>query len=214
VSALEIAVFSDVVCPWCLLGKRRLEAALDQMGLRASTAVRWLPYELNPAMPPEGMPRAAYREAKFGAEKAAELDARMTATGAAEGVAFAFDRMTRTPSTRRAHKLIAHASRNGRADAVVEALFRAYFEEARDVGATDVLADIAGAAGLDRAEALAAMADGVLDAQVADLEAEAARLGISGVPFFIVNGQWAVSGAQPAEQWVEALREIMAQPAA
>ncbi|KAA2233983.1 DsbA family oxidoreductase [Salinarimonas soli] len=203
--ALAIAVFSDVICPWCYLGKRRLESALDRLGLRETTTVTWLPYELNPAMPPEGMERMAYREAKFGLAKAVQLDAQMTALGEAEGVAFAFGRQTRTPSTRRAHKLIAHATRLGNADPVVEALFHAYFEEARDIGDPAVLREIAAGAGLDRDAAMAAMEDDLLDRQVAELEAEAGESGISGVPFFIIDGQWAVSGAQPPEQWVEAL---------
>jgi predicted DsbA family dithiol-disulfide isomerase len=207
---LTIAVFSDVICPWCYLGKRRLESALDRLGLRESTKVTWLPFELNPTMPPEGMARLDYREAKFGLAKSIQLDAQMTALGEAEGVAFAFGRQTRTPSTRRAHKLIAHATRMGNADPVVEALFRAYFEEARDIGDGRVLADIAAGLGLDREAALAAMEDDLLDRQVADLEAEAGQSGVSGVPFFIIDGQWAISGAQPAEQWVEALTQLQA----
>jgi predicted DsbA family dithiol-disulfide isomerase len=198
------------ICPWCYLGKRRLESALDRLGLRESTKVTWLPFELNPTMPPEGMARLDYREAKFGLAKSIQLDAQMTALGEAEGVAFAFGRQTRTPSTRRAHKLIAHATRMGNADPVVEALFRAYFEEARDIGDGRVLADIAAGLGLDREAALAAMEDDLLDRQVADLEAEAGQSGVSGVPFFIIDGQWAISGAQPAEQWVEALTQLQA----
>ncbi len=205
---VSIAVFSDVICPWCYLGKRRLEAALDRMGLRATTQVTWLPFELNPGMPPEGMERMAYRERKFGLAKAIQLDAQMTALGEAEGVAFAFGRMARTPSTRRAHKLIAHATRAGDANPLVEALFRAYFEEARDVGDPDVLAGLAAGAGLDPDAARAAMEDALLDRQVAELEAEAAQSGVTGVPFFIIDGQWAVSGAQGPDQWVEALEGL------
>jgi predicted DsbA family dithiol-disulfide isomerase len=210
---LTIAVFSDVICPWCYLGKRRLESALDRLGLRESTKVTWLPFELNPTMPPEGMARLDYREAKFGLAKSIQLDAQMTALGEAEGVAFAFGRQTRTPSTRRAHKLIAHATRSSRADPVVTALFRAYFEEGRDIGDPAVLGEIAEAAGLERDPALAALDDALLDRQVAELEAEAAASGVSGVPFFIVDGRWAVSGAQAPEQWVEVLRDLAAQPA-
>ncbi|HKH95055.1 MAG TPA: DsbA family oxidoreductase, partial [Beijerinckiaceae bacterium] len=125
---LKIAVYSDVICPWCFVGKRRLERALREVAAEAS--VTWLPFELNPDMPPEGVERATYRARKFGAERSAELDANMTKLGGEEGIAFAFDRMARTPNTRKAHALIAHASRVGGADAVVEALFRAYFEEA------------------------------------------------------------------------------------
>src|SRR3954471_3608088 len=123
--SLTISVFSDVICPWCLIGKRRLERALDQLGIRHSTTIEWLPFELNPSMPPEGMERDKYRAQKFGAERAALLDAQLRNLGAAEGVSFGFDRMQRTPNTRRAHMLIAYAGRQGKADAIVEALFRA-----------------------------------------------------------------------------------------
>src|SRR5215207_5533240 len=112
--SLSVAVFSDVICPWCFVGKRRLERALDQCGLAGTAAIRWLPFELNPDMPAGGMERAAYRARKFGAERAAALDRDMTALGLKEGIRFAFDRMERTPNTRPAHCLIAHASREGR----------------------------------------------------------------------------------------------------
>jgi predicted DsbA family dithiol-disulfide isomerase len=204
-----IAVYSDVICPWCFVGKRRLERAVREVGAEAS--VTWLPFELNPDMPPDGLERATYRARKFGAERSRELDANMTALGKEEGIAFAFDRIARTPNTRKAHALIAHASRLGRADAVVEALFVAYFEEARDIGSDDVLADIAARHGLDRTEALRAIADPQLRAEVVAHEGEAAGLGVSGVPFFLVEGQWAISGAQPSETWVDALRQIASQ---
>src|SRR5687767_11561655 len=104
---LTIAVVSDVICPWCYLGKRRMESALGQLGVQAE--IHWLPYELNPTMPAEGMERSAYRTQKFGEARAAQFDAQLTATGREEGVAFAFDRQPRTPNTRRAHQLIAFA---------------------------------------------------------------------------------------------------------
>ena len=137
-----ISVFSDVICPWCDLGKRRLERALTDLGLTGAPTIRWLPFELNPDMPQAGMPRAEYRARKFGAQRSAELDARMEALGREDGVAFAFNRIQRTPNTRRAHMLIAHATEEGFGEAVVEALFRAYFEEARDIGDPEVLAEI------------------------------------------------------------------------
>ncbi len=204
---LSIAVFSDVICPWCFLGKRRLERALGQRGL-PEAAMRWLPYELNPGMPPEGMERAAYRANKFGAERAAVLDRDMTKLGLEEGIRFAFERIARTPNTRRAHLLIAHASRHGRGDAAAEALFRAYFEEARDIGDPEVLADIAARIGLDEASTRAALDNPALRQAVVEIEEEAQRLGIAGVPFFIINDTWAVSGAQGAETWLDILRKI------
>jgi predicted DsbA family dithiol-disulfide isomerase len=211
--SLSVAVFSDVICPWCFVGKRRLERALDQLGLAAAATIRWLPFELNPEVPPGGMERAAYRAGKFGAERAAALDRDMTALGQEEGIRFAFDRMERTPNTRLAHCLIAQASRQGRGPAVVEALFRAYFEEARDIGREDVLAEAAVQAGLDEAAVRAALHDAGLRASVVDIEQEAGRLGIGGVPFFILNDKWSVSGAQPVAVWLDVLQQVHDSPA-
>lgn len=202
---LAIAVVSDVICPWCYLGKRRLERALAELDRPAE--IQWLPYELNPDMPPEGMERGAYRERKFGAARAAQFDAQLTALGREEGVPFAFDRQARTPNTRRAHQLIAFAASEGKSDAVVEGLFKAYFEEGRDIGDEEVLGDVAAAAGIDRRTAVMAIRDAGLAAYVADLERQAAGLGIQGVPFFIVDQAWAISGAQPPDQWIAAIQE-------
>ena len=145
---LNIQVFSDVICPWCLVGKRRLERALDELGLRAETAITWLPFELNPDMPEGGMPRVEYRARKFGPERAASLDADMTRLGREEGIAFRFDRQTRTPSTRLAHVALAFAAGQGRGDALKEALMSAYFEAGADVGDPAVLIDLAAGVGL------------------------------------------------------------------
>ena len=155
--SLEISVFSDVICPWCYVGKRRLERALDELGLRGTTKVEWLPYELNPDMPAEGMERGLYRARKFGSERAATLDRQMAALGAEEGIGFAFDRMERTPNTRRAHMLMAHAALRNQADALADALFRSYFEDGRHVGDPDVLVDVAANVGIDRDEARLAL---------------------------------------------------------
>ncbi len=203
--SLTISVFSDVICPWCYVGKRRLERALDQLGQRETTTIAWLPFELNPGMPAGGMARADYRARKFGPERAAELDAQMAELGRQEGIGFAFDRMTRTPSTRRAHVLIAAASQHGRADPVVDALFRTYFEEGRDVGDPDILREIGLGAGLEREIVDDALGNEQLRQLVEAIERQAAEMQVTGVPFFIVDRTWAVSGAQPTEQWVAAL---------
>ena len=205
---LSISIFSDVICPWCFVGKRRLERALSQLGLQDTAAIRWLPFELNPDMPPDGMARALYRARKFGPERAAALDRDMSDLGLREGIPFAFDRIERTPNTRPAHLLIAYASRRGLGPAAAEALFTAYFEEALDIGSAQVLAEIAERIGLSRAPAAAALEDADLRASVVDIEEEAGRLGISGVPFFIINEAWAVSGAQPPETWLEILQRL------
>ena len=209
---MDIAIFSDVICPWCFIGKRRLERALGEAGLAGEAAIEWLPFELNPDMPPEGMARSEYRARKFGAERAAVLDAQIAEVGAEEGIRFAFDRMARTPNTRRAHMLIAHANRERRGDAVVEALFTGYFEDGADIGDVAVLVDIATKAGLDPERARNASSDEDLRRAVIAREREAGELGISGVPFFIVDRAWAVSGAQPTPAWLEALEQMRSRP--
>ncbi len=207
---LAITVYSDVICPWCYVGKRRLETALSAP---AEVQLTWLPFELNPDMPAEGIARAEYRRRKFGAERAAELDRNMTETGRELGIDFAFDRMQRTPSTRMAHRLIWEAGRQGRQNEIVNRLFRAYFEEALDIGETAVLQRLAAETGLDAAGVTRAL-DGAesLDA-VVELEEQGRSMGIQGVPFFVLLGKYGVSGAQPPEYWREALPKIAAEAA-
>jgi predicted DsbA family dithiol-disulfide isomerase len=186
----------DVICPWCFIGKRRLEKAL---GNRAAT-VRWHPFQLNPDMPREGIDRKAYRIKKFGSwERSQQLDAQVTAAGQGEGLAFNLDRQARTPSTLEAHRVIWLAGERGVQDAVVEALFVAYFTDGHDLSDRATLAEIATGAGLERAEVDELLAgDKGLDVVRAG-EEQARRLGVSGVPFFVVNGKVALSGAQPPE---------------
>src|SRR5215831_14599623 len=156
--ALLVDVISDVICPWCYIGKRRLEKAVAAFG--GPVRVRWLPFQLNPALPKEGVSRREYRTRKFGSwERSLELDARVVAVGEAEDIHFSFDRIERTPNTLDAHRLIGLAERQGVQDAVVEALFRAYFTEGRDISNRKTLLDVVAEAGLDRHEA-EAMLDG------------------------------------------------------
>src|SRR3954449_2225478 len=144
-----IDVISDVICPWCFIGMRRLEKAL---GGRPAT-VRWHPFQLNPDMPHEGIERRAYRIRKFGSwERSQELDAQVAAAGRGEGIAFNFDRMARTPNTLDAHQVIWLAGERGVQDAAAEALFLAYFTDGRDLSDRATLAEVAAEAGLDRAE--------------------------------------------------------------
>ena len=146
---LTIDVISDVICPWCFIGKRRLEKALDGR----SAPVRWHPFQLNPDMPREGIDRKSYRIRKFGSwERSQELDAQVGAAGPGEGIAFNPDKMARTPNTLDAHRVIWLAGERGVQDAVVEALFLAYFTDGRDLTDRATLAEIAAGAGLDRAE--------------------------------------------------------------
>ena len=205
---MKIEVVSDVVCPWCYIGKRRLEKALALVGADAPPEVTWLPFQLNPGMPPEGMPRAEYRRTKFGSvERGRQLDARVAAEGRGEGIEFAFERMERTPNTFAAHQLIDLAQERGAGGTVVDALFRAYFEEARDIGERGVLLGIGEAAGLARAEIEARWADAAQARRVAQLEESMKQLGISGVPTFILERKFGVSGAQPPEALAAAIRE-------
>jgi predicted DsbA family dithiol-disulfide isomerase len=192
---LEIA--SDVVCPWCYIGKRRLEKALGLLKNELTLRVAWLPFQLNPGMPREGVPRAEYRKAKFGSlERSRQLDARVIAEGRSEGIEFAFDRIERTPNTTQAHRLIALAENQG---PVVDALFRAYFEEAKDIGDPAVLADIAAQCGVKSWPEQAP--------DVSALEEEVRAMGISAVPTFIFDRRSGISGAYPAETLAAAIRE-------
>jgi predicted DsbA family dithiol-disulfide isomerase len=209
---LVIDIVSDVVCPWCYIGKRKLEAALAELRAREPGLTmirRWHPFQLNPELPEQGIARAAYLEAKFGGKaRAAEIYARVTNAGAEVGIAFDFERIERQPNTLDAHRLVAWAQQHGDAaatDALVEALFRAYFIDGRMIGDKDELVRIAGEAGFAEAEtrALLASEHGRVDVEAEDREARA--VGIGGVPFFIFNGRTAVSGAHDPPALLEAI---------
>ncbi len=208
---VRLDVVSDVICPWCYIGKRRLEKALAELQPEFDVQVSWLPFQLNPDMPAEGVPRAEYRRAKFGSlEESQALDARVAGEARGEGLEFAFERMQRTPNTFLAHRLIDLAQREGCGEAVVEAVFHAYFLEARDTGDREVLLGIAAAAGLQREAVEAALADEAGAARLAGEERSMRELGISGVPFFIIDRRFGVSGAQPPEALVDAVRQAAA----
>ena len=148
---LAIDVISDVICPWCYVGKSRLERAIASLSGQYEVRVRWHPFQLNPTMPKEGISRRQYRIGKFGSwEKSQELDARLVAVGETEGISFAFDRIERTPNTFDAHRLIWLADQHDCQDSVMEGLFRAYFTEGRDISNRQVLADVVVESGLDR----------------------------------------------------------------
>ena len=205
---LSIDIWSDVVCPWCYLGKRRLEAALRERP-ELEVAVRWRPFELNPDMPPAGADRQEYLTRKFGADgRLQEAHARLVGLGREAGIEYRFDAIRRVPNTRAAHALVALAG--DRQGAVVEGLFRAYFEEARDVGDGDVLVEIGAAAGVRAGGLRAELFAAERLATIAAEERDASRLGISGVPFFVLAGRWAVSGAQETATLVGALDEVVA----
>ncbi len=195
---ITIDVYSDVICPWCYIGKRRLEKGIALTGRTAT--VRWHPFELNPSMPPEGTERRAYRIKKFGSwERSLELDAQVGRAFSGEGLAFNPEEMARTPNTFDAHRLIWLAGEKGVQDAVVEALFKAYFSEGRDLSDRAAFAAVAVGGGIDRADVDELLAGDRGAAEVREREMTGQRLGISGVPFFVFNGALTLTGAQAPE---------------
>lgn len=214
---LSIDIVSDVVCPWCFIGKRRLEAALTLYRRRNPEApeakLAYHPFELNPDLPREGISRADYIARKFG-PRGYGAHERLTHAGAQLGIPFAFDRIERQPNTLAAHALIEWAGRRGVQAAVKEALLRAFFVDGLDLTDDETLAGIAAQAGLDRKEAEGAIADEALRRAVAQEEEKARAMGIQGVPFFIFDNRLAVEGAQSPEVLLEAMLEAQKESAA
>ena len=196
---MRIDIFSDVVCPWCFIGKRRLERALAERP-QDQVEIHWRAFQLNPDMPVQGMPRQTYLQTKFGGpERATQIYNTIRENGKKEGLDFQFEKIGTTPNTVRAHRLIRFASERGASDALVEKLFTGYFYEGKNIGDVEALTDIAAEAGLDRAEAEEFLNgnDGV-----ADVLAEtrfAYENGINGVPCFIFDRRYALAGAQEPE---------------
>jgi predicted DsbA family dithiol-disulfide isomerase len=196
---MRIDVVSDVICPWCYIGKRRLAEALRQRP-EVEAEILWHPFQLNPDMPPEGMPRERYIAAKFGGgQHASRIYQNVTDVGATVGISFHFERIQVTPNTRDAHRLIRRASASGDAGPMVEALFNAYFIEGRNIGDRGTLAQIAQEASLDGDDAARFLAsrDGAEEVVAEDMSAR--RIGINAVPCFIFERKYVVSGAQEAE---------------
>lgn len=207
--AVTIDIVSDVVCPWCFIGKRHLETALAQFD--QPVALRWLPFSLNPDTPPAGEPYRPFLEKKFGGPEAlADIWARVREAGQKAGIAFEFEKISRRANTLTAHRLIHRfQQRGGATDALVEGIFTASFCTGRFIGDPAVLADLAAQCGEDRAEVLAWLhSDAGADAVLAQ-EARIRQMGINGVPFFIFNGKLAISGAQPPEVLLDALRQSL-----
>jgi predicted DsbA family dithiol-disulfide isomerase len=203
---LTIDIVSDVVCPWCYVGEKRLEAALaDEAG---PVAVRWRPYQLDPTIPEAGFDRAEYMAKKFGnSGRLQSVHDNLTRLGAELGLPFAFDKIKRSPNTLDAHRLIRWAATAGVQAEVVDRLFKAFFVEGRDVGDRKVLVELSGECGLDAGQVEKALAEGA-DADLVREEIEEAQtMGVSGVPFFIFGGRVGVPGA--AEPSV--LRQAIAQ---
>jgi predicted DsbA family dithiol-disulfide isomerase len=196
---MHIDIISDVICPWCFIGKRRLERAL-KLRPELEVSMSWRAFQLNPDMPPEGMNRQEYLAAKFGgAGQARRIYAAVEQAGASEGIDFAFDRIRRTPNTVDAHRLIRFATMEGNAGPMVEALFRAYFLDGRDIGALGELVEIAREAGFEPEAASSWLASERGREAILTEDRAARRAGIEGVPCFVVDGGYALSGAQEPE---------------
>jgi len=203
---LTIDVVSDVVCPWCYLGEKRLEAALAEETKPVS--VRWRPYQLDPTIPEGGVDRAEYMAKKFGRDgRLKTIHDKLVRLGAEVGVAFAFDRIKRSPNTLDAHRLIRWAASAGVQAEAVDRLFRAYFTQGRDIGNRAVLIEIASECRLDADIVEKLLAEGADAESVRREVAEAQAIGVTGVPFFIFAGRLAVPGAQDASLLARAMAE-------
>lgn len=206
---LRVDIFSDTICPWCYLGKRRFELALAARP-QYEPQIDWRPFELNPDLPWEGAERAAYMAAKFGdMSKIQETQAALVRLGKTVGLEFRFDLIERVPNTRRSHILIAHAARRGLASEVKERIMQAYFEEGCNIGDVEELVRLGVEAGLSEREARSAVVlregqDGVVAS-----ERHATVLGITGVPAFIFDRQYSVSGAQEIESFIQVIDQVV-----
>lgn len=205
---IRLDIFSDPVCPWCYIGKANLDRALEA---RADHPFRieWHPFQLNPDMPAEGVDKHDYLAAKFGEDRLVQMHLRLKEASRAAGAEIDPDTPRRMPNTLNAHRLIHWAGLEGRQTAVVSAIMRAYWREGRDIGNAAVLADVAAAAGMDRAVTARLLAS---DADADDIRArdsDARAKGVSAVPTFLIAQQYVVSGAQPPEVWARVIEELV-----
>ena len=208
---ITLDIFSDPVCPWCYIGKANLDRALEAIGDHPFR-VEWHPFQLNPDMPRTGADRRAYLEAKFGGKaNAARAYAQVMQAGEQAGVEINIERIERQPNTLDAHRLIHWAGLEGRQNAVVNGLFRAYFRDGRDIGDAAVLSDIGAAAGMDRAMVARLLATDADRDDLAARDADARAKGVRAVPTFLIARQYVVSGAQPPELWQQVAADIAAQ---
>jgi len=199
---VHIDIVADLICPWCFIGKRRLERALA-MRPELEATLAWRAFRLNPELPEDGIPRERYLAARFGGPRgAAQNEERLLAAGRAEGIEFAFSRIRRTPNTLRAHRLVRRAGAAGIAEPVVEALFRGYFLAGADLGDIATLAALAAPAGLDEADTRAWLEGDEGTAEVVAEDRRARRLGIHAVPCFVLEDGYAISGAQEPEMFL------------
>ena len=205
---IRLDIFSDPVCPWCYIGKANLDRALEAHADHPFR-IEWHPFQLNPDMPSEGVDKHDYLAAKFGKDRLVQMHLRLKEASRAAGAEIDPDTPRRMPNTLDAHRLIHWAGLEGRQTAVVSAIMRAYWREGRDIGNAGVLADIAAAAGMDRAVTVRLLAS---DADADDIrarDADARAKGVSAVPTFLIAQQYVVSGAQPPEVWGRVIEELV-----
>jgi predicted DsbA family dithiol-disulfide isomerase len=209
---ISVEIYSDIVCPWCFIGKRRFEKALALTGLKDRISVAWRPYELNPDMPIQGIDRREHRINKFGSlEHSQKLDAQVAKAGQSEGITFNHDAIEKAPNTLNGHRLIKYAQEKGDQDSVVEALFKSYFCEGIDIGNVDALVKIGSQCGLEQAK----LADYLNSTngvnEVKEEERKGISMGVSGVPGFVINGELTFSGAQDPTVTAALLKEVCKQ---
>jgi predicted DsbA family dithiol-disulfide isomerase len=206
---VKVDIVSDVVCPWCYIGKRRLENAMKQLSSEHDFEVEYHPFELNPHMPKEGVNHKEYLAEKFGGEEQYNvITARTSRVAAEEGLIFDFDQQNTSPNTRKAHALILLAKEENKQQEMVEALFKAYFSDGIDLSKDENLIDIAVNIGLDKDNAHLILTDNNTHQLIGEREGELQQLGIRGVPFYIINNQFGISGAQTSETFIKAFKEI------
>jgi predicted DsbA family dithiol-disulfide isomerase len=206
---IKIDVVSDIVCPWCYIGKRRLEKAIDQLSGEYDFEIEYHPFELNPSMPVAGADHKEYLSQKFGSEsRYHQLTDHVTQVAAQEGLQFNYDKQKKSPNTRLMHSIVQLAKLEGKHTQAVEAFFKAYFTDGIDLSAKENLVAIAKSIGLEDAANEKLFADDQAQRQVALSENEMGKLGITGVPFYIINNKYGVSGAQASETFAKAFREI------
>lgn len=206
---IKVDIVSDVVCPWCYIGKRRIEKAMGALQNKYEFEVEYHPFELNPQMPAEGTNQKAYLISKFGGEaRYNQLIGNVTKVAADEGLNFDYDKQTISPNTREAHRIIQFAKQEGKQLEAKEAFMKAYFEEGVDLSRKENLLSVAVKAGLTKEtiEKLLSSDEGLAEIEAAEHELQ--KLGISGVPFYIINNKYGISGAQPSESFIEAFENI------
>jgi predicted DsbA family dithiol-disulfide isomerase len=207
---VHLDILSDPICPWCHIGKARLDRAVKQTGQNPFEVV-WRPFQLNPEMPPEGVDRKAYLDAKFGAARAEEFYATIEDTALSEGLDVDFKAITRTPNTVDAHRLIRWSFDAGVQTKLMDELFKRFFAQGEDISEHNVLVGAADAVGMD-GEAVARLLSGEADRDTVVSEDKQAReMGVQAVPTFIVSHKHVVQGAQPHDLWVRVINDIAAQ---